>query len=171
MANNKMVTKTTVWVLDSTTDIWHGRCIECKGEKAKYTPQALKNEGIKPCQTCTNIDEYDKHVAIKKEPAKKKESADEAKDDSSHIEKEPLDVYGNKLKVGDKVRFLSGAYDHCEEKVHGEILELTKSVFEAKESNKKDGYSEQSSTKYLAKVKDYINKETYTTIAKGLAKV
>lgn len=60
MSDVKMVTKLTIWDLNEKEGKWYGRCVECKGEKAQYTPQVLKQKGIKPCQTCTDLDEYNK---------------------------------------------------------------------------------------------------------------
>jgi hypothetical protein len=58
-----------MWIYNESDNKWTGTCLECKGEKAKFTPQVLKNKGIKPCSICTNIEEYDRHVPNKeKEP-------------------------------------------------------------------------------------------------------
>jgi hypothetical protein len=60
--NTTMRTDATVWTLDEKTDMWHGLCIECKGEKAKHTPQILKAKGLKPCGTCTDMKAYSSSV-------------------------------------------------------------------------------------------------------------
>lgn len=57
MAGKKMYSKTAVWTEDDH-GMWHGSCKECKGEKSKYTPEALKREGQKPCETCTDLERY-----------------------------------------------------------------------------------------------------------------
>lgn len=57
----KMITKTTIWTFEEKENKWYGICVECKGEKAKFTPQVLKNKGIKPCETCTNLEAYKLH--------------------------------------------------------------------------------------------------------------
>lgn len=54
-----MHTKFTVWSFNDVETKWYGVCKECKGEKAKFTPQTLKNKGIKPCETCTNVEMYE----------------------------------------------------------------------------------------------------------------
>ncbi len=53
--NNVMHTETSIWTLDETSDKWIGKCKECKGEKAQYTPEVLAAKGIKPCGTCNTI--------------------------------------------------------------------------------------------------------------------
>lgn len=58
MSGKKMHTETTVWTEDDL-GVWHGVCKECKGEKAKHTPQELKRLGIKPCLTCTDMKNYE----------------------------------------------------------------------------------------------------------------
>lgn len=60
MSDKVMYTKATTWTLNEKEDKWYGVCVECKGEKAKHTPQVLKQKGIKPCRTCTNMEEYEK---------------------------------------------------------------------------------------------------------------
>ncbi len=67
MANNVMRTKLTVWLYNEPETKWYGTCMECKGEKAKLTPQVLKDKGIKPCSLCTNMEIYEKHTARKRE--------------------------------------------------------------------------------------------------------
>jgi len=59
---NVMVTKWSIWTYNERETKWYGKCIECKGEKAKYTPQELVMEKIKPCPTCTNIQLYEDTV-------------------------------------------------------------------------------------------------------------
>lgn len=60
-----MHTKLSNWTLDERVDKWYGICIECKGEKAKYTPETLKDKSIKPCSVCTDMETYTKHSANK----------------------------------------------------------------------------------------------------------
>lgn len=60
-----MITKISIWTYEEKENKWNGICIECKGEKSKFTPQVLKDKGIKPCQTCTNIEIYNLHSANK----------------------------------------------------------------------------------------------------------
>ena len=55
-----MYSKTTKWAYNEREEKWYGTCLECKGEKAKYTPKMLKQAGIKPCSLCTNLEEYEK---------------------------------------------------------------------------------------------------------------
>jgi hypothetical protein len=55
----KMHSDTTVYTYDERGMIWHGVCKECKGEKAKYTPEQLKAQKIKPCETCTDMKRYE----------------------------------------------------------------------------------------------------------------
>jgi hypothetical protein len=55
---NTMITKLTIWTFNEREGKWYGICRECKGEKAKYTPQILKDKGIKPCEMCTNMELY-----------------------------------------------------------------------------------------------------------------
>jgi hypothetical protein len=62
---NSMRTKFSIWTYDESGSKWNGICLECKGEKAKHTPQILKDLKIKPCSLCTNIEEYDRHVSHK----------------------------------------------------------------------------------------------------------
>ena len=64
---NIMYTKLTVWTYVEKENKWYGLCRECKGEKAKYTPQALKNAGLQPCSMCTNLEMY--NSASKEEKA------------------------------------------------------------------------------------------------------
>ena len=65
MADVKIDTRTmhskyTKWVYNETEEKWYGTCLECKGVKAKYTPQQLKQAGLKPCGLCTDLVEYEK---------------------------------------------------------------------------------------------------------------
>jgi hypothetical protein len=60
-----MITKTTKWTYEEKEGKWYGVCLECKGEKAKYTPEVLKDKGIKPCSLCTNLETYNNHSANK----------------------------------------------------------------------------------------------------------
>jgi len=60
-----MITKQSKWTLNEVEDKWYGICLECKGEKGKMTPQVLKDSGIKPCETCTNLEIYKTHSANK----------------------------------------------------------------------------------------------------------
>lgn len=169
---SKMITKTTVWVLEDKDSIWYGTCIECKGAKSGYTPQMLRNLDIKPCSTCSNVEEYEKktkQIKPKEEPANK--AKQEAKDsDNAKRLLEPLDVNMNKLKVGDKVRLCSACHQDSDEKIHAEVLSIEKYHFKP-ENPKSDSYSEKEMTTFLVKIKDLIAKETYTTIAGDLEKV
>ena len=65
MANITMRTELTLWTLDESISKWTGKCLECRGEKAQYTPQILKNKGLKPCSLCTDIKAYDRCSANK----------------------------------------------------------------------------------------------------------
>ncbi len=66
----KMHTDQTIWTYDEKETKWYGVCVECKGEKAKYTPQNLVEKNIKPCGTCSDMKRYEeakKMYSMKKE--------------------------------------------------------------------------------------------------------
>ncbi len=50
-----MHTDLSTWVYDEKLESWKGFCKECKGEKAKYTPDVRVRENIKPCSICSTI--------------------------------------------------------------------------------------------------------------------
>jgi len=184
-----MHTNMSIWTLDEKIEKWYGLCVECKGEKAKHTPKVLKNKKLKPCSICTNMEAYDKHNAEAVIDPSKKEGATKA--DIEHAEKlakqnkeneknnalREIDAYDSnmvKLKVGDKIRFCSACYQDKEEKVHGQILEITKYHFKPEKTDSKkseDSYAEQEVTRFYVKVKDFIGNETFLTHAGDTEKV
>ena len=58
-----MRTNLSIWTWDNKENKFYGICVECKGEKAKYTPQVLKSKGIKPCSICTDMKLYNPRTA------------------------------------------------------------------------------------------------------------
>jgi len=50
-----MYTKFSIWTYNEKEEKWYGICPECKGEKAKYTPEQRIKLGIKPCPLCSTL--------------------------------------------------------------------------------------------------------------------
>ncbi len=115
---------------------------------------------------------------FKKEEQEKMEAARKEGERIRKLRSEsPLDIMLNKLKIGDKIIFCTGAYHDGDGKIilingaQGEVLDLKFYKYTPEKYDPKDTYGEQPVAFYFVKAKCYIDKEIFETLASCVEKV